>query len=163
MTPKKVHFATTRPRWPRGDESCMLKDFTRHVQQCSTCTVTESRDTWQCKLCARGQEYGRNLREYICYHRGNFRSVFEWPDVVVIEDAFRSASIYLQSIARKDRYSKHNEGQHPFTLVQPASVRVEPFIYSSGQMQDDGDLVLHVTVPSFTIPVRLVRRTNTYR
>lgn len=155
---RRVHFVP-KPRWPHSDELYLLRTFCRHVRQCEQCFVIDSVSAVQCGLCGKGRRLSSDLREYLCYHTGEVRSVFEWPSAVIVEDHFKAARLFLQFDNARYRAAEARKTQITQTRLrwdQPRPLTLQPVISSVSRTDNDEELILHVKVPTFTIPVKLI-------
>ena len=171
---KHVRFDLSRPRSPDPEERYALKHFCQHVLGCSRCVLSESRGYIRCRLCSSGQWCGDELRVYL-EHRDGFYYAKVRPQVPVHLGAdFESARTYLRyAAACRNRSPAHTESTtrrstaetHPqaesslLAFVQPPSLTITPYLSSVVADPKSGETLLYLTVPSFTVPVR-IRVTN---
>lgn len=165
-TPRpSVHFASrsrSSPRQPRQDELFLIKDFTRHVGRCQSCLVTESRSVLRCALCPRGRDYGNDLLPYLAHENGRCVSVVDHEQgwgltEVIIPSEYRTAEIFLRCKGvRCPRRSStwSSPPQHRSVVVVPR-VTLTPEVSCVQDGPGSGETIVHVTIPAFTIPVRL--------
>jgi hypothetical protein len=159
-----VHFAPrsrSSPRHPRPDEFFTIKDFTRHVGRCASCSITESRSELRCALCSRGRGYGNDLLEYFVYDNGRCVSLVDheqgWGRTeVIIPSEHRTAEIFLRCKGtRSPRWSGTSSHQQRRRSVVVPRVILTPEVSCVQDEPGSEEMIIYVTIPTFTIPVRL--------
>jgi len=161
---KQVRFALPHARPPHPDERFTLKCFSRHLSRCTSCVLSESEYSVRCSLCPKGQGYADDLLVYLCYQDGCYRSLVEWPTPVIIDRDYRQAGVYLRFLAAQRRARVSNNGsnmqsRHSTAVrsawVEPPSLTITPLLSSVTTDSSTKDTVLHLTVPSFEVPIRI--------
>lgn len=159
-----VHFASrsrSSPRQPRQDELFLIKDFTRHVGRCQSCLVTESRSVLRCGLCPRGRDHGNDLLQYFAYEHGHCVSLVDHEQgwgltEVIIPSEYRTAEIFLRCKGARclRRSNTWSDPSRQRTVVVPR-VTLTPEVSCVQEGPRLGETTVHVTIPAFTVPVRL--------
>lgn len=164
---RSVHFSShpsSSPRSLRHDEVFILKDFTQHMDRCSSCALLECRSTLRYTLCRRGKSKGVDMLEYLMYRNGRYVSRVDceqglgWTEVM-IPSQYRLAKLYLRcqetraSPATYDAPDRPNHSRQ--RLVSTSQITLRPEVRTAQDDQRPEDMILQVTIPSFTIPVRL--------
>lgn len=172
MSKRSVQFSSSILRSPRrlsSDEVFVINTFNRHIHNCRACAISESSHEYRCRLCPRGHDYGRDVMDYVRYDSGRFvsehdaKSGLGRTELVVPEDC-GAARVFLQirdaQLRHKQaepRTPKHTRPRLSTGLPSYSSkpVLVEPILSGQHQGHRAGASFIYVTIPSFTIPVRL--------
>lgn len=157
MSYRKVHFASPAARAPRNDERFVVKRFDRHIGRCSECLLSESKSRISCSLCRRGKDYGQDLLDYLCYHQGRVCSLIDWPNPVDIQDQDNTAGAYLRFVSYRrtePRAARATATDIPLQRDPLPSITITPQI-STARGSSKDEIMLYMTIPSFTIPLRL--------
>lgn len=159
MSHRRVHFTPPAARLPQPDERYVVKQFDRHISRCSTCLLSESRNRIKCVLCPRGQSYGDDLQDYLCYHQDRVRSLIDWPICVTIQDEDSTAGAYLRFISYRRTQlpadaARATSTRVPLSWDPLSSITITPQVSSVRGTSKD-EMILYMTIPSFTIPLRL--------
>lgn len=161
---RSVHFSpytSSTPRSLRTDELFIIKEFTQHMDRCPSCSVTESRSTVRYILCRRGKSHGADMLEYLAYRNGRYVSLVDyeqgrgWTEVV-IPSQYRRATWFLRckgSPPVASVYHAPDQPRPPSLSISHITLRPEISTVQDGASPEE--MILHVTIPSFTIPVRL--------
>lgn len=167
---KQVRFDVSPARSPDPEERYALKRFCQHIHSCSQCALSESRSHLRCRLCSSGRWYADELRIYLGYRDGLYYAKVRQRPSIHISPEFQAARVYLRYVAAcRDQppvYSETTTHQSPvrtppqtesdpLAFVQPSSVSITPYLSSVTADPKSGETILHLTIPSFTVPVRV--------
>lgn len=164
MSQRTVRFAKKALGSPRSlnqEERFVLKSFSRHVQRCQSCSIEETRSSYRCQLCTRGSGYGKDILQYLFYENGRFLSRIDEKlgygrTEVIVPDEYRVSGIFLQCKAfPASERSSHPPSQKAPQMINVPPITLKPTVLRVQQSARPKELVVHVTVPSFTIPIRL--------
>lgn len=161
---RSVHFSphtSSSPRSLRSDELFIIKEFTQHMGRCQSCSVTESRSTFRYTLCRRGKHNGADLLEYLVYRDGRYVSVVDyeqgwgWTEVLV-PPQHRLAMLFLRCKGAQRPTTAHDAPYRPRRQSAATSqITLRPEITTVQDGTNPEEMILRVTIPSFTVPVRL--------
>ena len=167
---KHVRFDVSPPRSPDSEERYTLKQFCQHIHGCARCILSESRGYIRCQLCASGQWHADELRVYLGYRDGSYYAKVQQRLPVNVGPEFAPARTYLRYVAAcRDQPSGPPESTTPrssghasprtessvLAFVQPPSMTITPYLSSVVADPKSGETILHLTIPSFTVPVRV--------
>lgn len=167
---KQVRFDVSPSRSPDSEERWALRRFCEHIDDCSRCLLSESQNSIRCRLCSSGRWCADELRIYLGYRDGLYYAKVRQRPPVHISSQFGAARTYLRYVAAcRDRppvYSESTTHQtmtdspartenNTLAFVQPSNVTITPYLSSVVADSKTGETILHLTIPSFTVPVRI--------
>jgi len=160
MSQRTVHFSsrpTLTPRSPNVAELNTLKCLSRHVKRCQVCSVSETRTKYSLNFCQRGNDYGIDILPYLAYEHGRCISVVDYEQglgrtEVIIPDQYKDSEIYLRYKAAQGRRRSNQQTRQ--TIAVPP-ITLMPEISRVQESANPGEILLRLTIPSFTIPVRI--------
>lgn len=160
MSRRTVRFApntTLTPRGPKDEELYTIRCFSQHVRDCQLCSVTETETTYRCKFCRRGKNYGIDMLPYLAYEHGRCFSVIDdrkglGRTEVIIPNQYRESEVFLRCQAP----SRARPSCEPrWRTVATPPVTLVPEISRAQTGTRPGELFMHVTIPTFSIPIRI--------